>query len=1210
MKKILFILSIFSVVLLGALELYVQSDAFAVRIRPYVIGPLQDVLGPQAQIGWIRANFIPMYLEVRDISVPDARGEQAVAVRKIKVHIDPLPLLLKKVKLPAIDIIEPRIQAERSREGEVNVLTLIDHIRSNIARMQTEGPSRFEMVLRTIRISQARISFTDLNSSAQLSVSDVNIIARINIVGESAKVAFNNSAVRLITPAYPEVSGRVRAALVYDRGSLHVDSFELSTADAAITASGSAGPFPNAKLDMKLRVRSGPQTIGKFANFMKPLRRQKQPEPRIDASATIRGKLSDPEISGTCRFSAIPFRDLLLQNASFSFDYRNKNMAISGANWKISRGDKTVLIESINATMGYGNQGLNISHFDIHAGDLVVQLTGRADTSRGFDAVLNAKSSGKNKTLSFLTALPLEGEVGITGNLTGPFTDPLFDGTFTAGPVTIRGVTITSVEGRLQYRKKKVSLASADIHQQTSRYLFDGSVDLTGKEPVYDARLKVLRSDVVSIVAMFSGPLPLHMNITGELSFNGTVHEYTGSGRLALDAGSAYGESFKKGTISASLVTNKISFPQVFLQKGSGTVKASGWIGFDGTYAANLESQNVRLSEIDHMASLPIDGQFDLTVSSSGSFAHPRVMASMEIDHLLYRQTDIGKVTTGAQISNGVLLFTSWFAGDRAGVTGRLALRQPYAWSAEAKIHSDDIDPFLVAGNKEYSGRLKVIAEGRMSVHGTGSSMSEMYGTASFEHLGLVVGDYRIDNEAPASFAFNGGVLDIKSLDFSGPGTKISITGGAELMKDMDFKFTGTANLSLLRLLFREVEYVNGTAEVKLTVQDEWKNPDVIGSLLLKNGDIKIKDVPQRFSSLNGKINFSKDRIVADSLSGSMGGGTFHISGYAELTSFALQNFSVKASFENVTVHYPEGLTSTLSGALNYDGDAATQSLTGDVAIKHALYDQRADWKSMLVPIGKGLSQKKKADIGWIGETQINIRFHGKDTIMLQNNLAKMPLDVDMFLRGTVNQPQLLGRVEARKGTVYFRQNDFKIVHASADFVDPNRLNPILDIQAEIVVRQYRVTLAVTGTADRAVVVLLSDPSLPDQDIVALLALGKTSTEIKGRENEVGMSEAYYFATGQLQDVVESRAKTLTGLDRFQVDPYVNKGDVTVPRVTVGKEIVQEKVYATYSSNVGATTPEQIFRIEYILNKHYALSAERNELGDTGVDIKYRFEFK
>ena len=211
----------------------------------------------------------------------------------------------------------------------------------------------------------------------------------------------------------------------------------------------------------------------------------------------------------------------------------------------------------------------------------------------------------------------------------------------------------------------------------------------------------------------------------------------------------------------------------------------------------------------------------------------------------------------------------------------------------------------------------------------------------------------------------------------------------------------------------------------------------------------------------------------------------------------------------------------------------------------------------------------------------------------------------------SVNNPQLLGRIEARKGTVYFRKNEFKILSASADFIDPNRMNPVLDIQAETQVREYLIRLAVTGTAERATVTLISDPPLIDSDILSMLALGKRGSELKGKETGVGVGEAASFATGQFQDIFERRARGLTGLDRFQIDPYVGKSDASVPRVTVGKELIQNKVYVTYSSNVGATTPEQIFRIEYILDKHFSLVGERNdEMKNNGADIKYRFEFQ
>jgi translocation and assembly module TamB len=209
-----------------------------------------------------------------------------------------------------------------------------------------------------------------------------------------------------------------------------------------------------------------------------------------------------------------------------------------------------------------------------------------------------------------------------------------------------------------------------------------------------------------------------------------------------------------------------------------------------------------------------------------------------------------------------------------------------------------------------------------------------------------------------------------------------------------------------------------------------------------------------------------------------------------------------------------------------------------------------------------------------------------------------------------VNHPQLLGRIEARKGAIYFRKNEFKILHASTDFVDPNRMNPVLDIQAETQVREYLIRLSVTGTAERAVVTFISEPSLGDTDILSLLALGKKGSELKGKESGVGVGEAASFATGQFQDIFERRTRSLTGLDRFQVDPYISRSDTSVPRVTVGKELVKNKIYVTYSSNVGASAPEQVFRLEYLLNRNFSIMGVQNDMGNSGADIKYRFEFK
>jgi autotransporter translocation and assembly factor TamB len=1210
MKKIVIIISIVLFIVLIGSELYIQSDAFSRKIRPVVLEPLRELLGPEARIGVIKAHVILPSLEVRDISIPDESGRDAVVIRKIKAYINPLPLFLKKVRLPFISIIEPRIYAVRSQDGTINLTPLIDRLRANAVRSGSGEASGFSLLLRNLSLKRGRIEYRDELTSVQFSTQDLNVKARVYLSQDRFTTSIRSSRIRVSTPAYPEISGKFSARAEYDKGRVRLNKAELSTADAAIAVSGIAGLLPESALDLKVSGRSGPQVIGRFFDFLRPAVKKGRTS-RFELLTLIRGTRTDPVIEGTVKATHFPFKNYLLRDGALSFAYQDGYFEVTGRKWKLTKRDEHLFIDAIDAALVYSRGGIDIMRLDLLARDLSLHGDGRADPETGFDVHLNAVSSGKGKAISFLTGQSVEGAVNVSGLLSGPLLSPQFNGDLLAGPVTVRGVLFSLVKGRIEYDDKELKLSSVEIREGTSRYVFDGSVDMGAGETVYSARLKVLKSDVVNIVDLFYKQLPLKLSVSGELTFQGKAREYTGSGFLALDAGVAYGESFTRGAITTKLSTGKVSFPQVVLYKEQGMVKGTGWISYsDRTYSADLESLGVDLSAVDYLSRTTFGGPFELDVHSSGSFTSPFVKASLDTDELSCRETSVGGLSMALEIKDFLFSLSTALTEEKGDLSIQWALKRPYTWTVEAKVNSDAIDPFLVAGEKEHSGAAIFVADGKMTAHGKGRDTSSIAGEAVFRKLGVVTGDYRIDNDSEVKLSVKNGEIEATSLNLIGPGTRVGVTGDAELFSKLDIALTGSVDLSLLKILYREVEHASGLAEVKLAVRGDWNTPDVEGELQLLNGEVKIKDIPQRFTALNSTIIFSEGRIVTESMSGEMGGGTLSASGWAQLTGTAVQDFSARASMKDVTVRYPEGLTSTLTGELFYDGDSSEQSLSGDVTIKRARYNKRIEWKTMLVEIGRGLYQKRKTDVGWIGDTLINVRFHGSDDILFQNNLAKMPLNVDVFLQGTVNYPKLLGRIEAREGSFYFRKNEFKILSSSADFVDPTRMNPVLDIQAETRVREYRIWLAVTGTAEHAQITLISEPSLIDTDILSLLALGKKGSELYGKEKGVGVGEAASFATGQFQDIFERRASSLIGLDRFQVDPYVSKSDTSVPRITVGKELMQDKLYVTYSSNVGADAPEQLFRLEYLLDRHFSIVGEQNELGNTGADIKYRFEFR
>ena len=224
MKKTVIIILIVLLGLVAGIEVYVQSDAFALKLRPLVIEPLKELLGEDATIGLVKAHFFPPYLEVRDISIPDAGGNEAIAIRRIRAYLNPLPLLLKKIRLPSISILEPRIYVERAKDGTINLSPLFGRIKTNMAHKESEGASGYHLLLSHLSLTKGRIEYKDGRTSLHLSMSDFNMTVNVDSSQERFTTRIGKSRYHVSEPSYPEISGNFRATAVYDRGRTHLDA--------------------------------------------------------------------------------------------------------------------------------------------------------------------------------------------------------------------------------------------------------------------------------------------------------------------------------------------------------------------------------------------------------------------------------------------------------------------------------------------------------------------------------------------------------------------------------------------------------------------------------------------------------------------------------------------------------------------------------------------------------------------------------------------------------------------------------------------------------------------------------------------------------------------------------------------------------------------------------------------------------------------------
>ena len=84
-------------------------------------------------------------------------------------------------------------------------------------------------------------------------------------------------------------------------------------------------------------------------------------------------------------------------------------------------------------------------------------------------------------------------------------------------------------------------------------------------------------------------------------------------------------------------------------------------------------------------------------------------------------------------------------------------------------------------------------------------------------------------------------------------------------------------------------------------------------------------------------------------------------------------------------------------------------------------------------------------------------------------------------------------------------------MNASADFTDQNRINPVMEIVAQTIVKGYNIRLSLEGQMERFNLSLVSDPPLEETDILSLLTIGQIGKQLKGLEGESEPARLLHF---------------------------------------------------------------------------------------------------
>lgn len=843
------------------------------------------------------------------------------------------------------------------------------------------------------------------------------------------------------------------------------------------------------------------------------------------------------------------------------------------------------------------------------------------------DITANGTVDTEKKTLGFKSrlfsenvsdlALPyyseIKGRLEFTGEISGTFDDPKISGRTTLTNPVIEGYRSDSMVADFSYQKKLLDLREAVLRSSGEEHIVKGKISFPeAKElfelrmPVYNLNASVKNAEFGKAVQIFYRDFKAAGRMNADIKIESKERELLISGKAMIDRASVYGIPFDSASGVFAYANKEFSLKQVGITKGKSVLTGEGKILPDERFSFKALSDKLFMNDFG-FSYMPDDSVVSLRSEGQGTFENPDITLDAKVAGGKFKGKEIGEGSITAAIRNRNISVNASLSNEKIKLKGTGHLDSKLPWSAELNILPGRYDFLISSVLKDVPEDLQLNLDGRIDMKGDRNNITA---TAKINHLTLSLFGQTLSNDSHIQFSVNNRKLSLSAFAIKSGTTSFRLQGGLEIGKEYDIVVDGSSSLSPLKGLTKKIGYLKGDTDFVFSVRGKWEKPEINGGMNVKDASFGLRDYPAYLSSINGYLYIDADKIVLHRLSGKIGGGDVNITGIVYLKAFSFKRFYLEAGLDNIPATLAKDFTVNFNGNLLYKGTLDAQSITGDIKINRAFYKQMVEWRSwLLTPKAK---EKLQAEASAFEKAELNVRISGSENISIDNNVARAPFSIsgDMIVKGTISKPVLFGRIESKEGYVYFRNNEFRIIFASVDFADPNRIKPVVNLTAETNVKGYNIRLNLEGMMDHFNLALSSDPHLEEMDILSLLTVGQVGKELKGIAGGIGAGEATSFITGKVQDVVEERLRTITGLDRFQVESSYSTTTSTVsPKVTVSKRLIGDKLFVTYS-NVLSSELEQVLKVEYLLDKNISLIVIRDEIGSVGGDIKFRFEFK
>lgn len=325
---------------------------------------------------------------------------------------------------------------------------------------------------------------------------------------------------------------------------------------------------------------------------------------------------------------------------------------------------------------------------------------------------------------------------------------------------------------------------------------------------------------------------------------------------------------------------------------------------------------------------------------------------------------------------------------------------------------------------------------------------------------------------------------------------------------------SGNVRMKELRLeryapLLPALHHLGGRVDVDLKLAGTTANPDVLGSMRLSGGTMALKNPSiGRIEDAEVIVDFKHDRLSLSKGSARLGGGEVAITGDGMMKD-GKAAYTFRAKGEHLLLWRDDSMIVRASPDLSITGDGKDWKLAGSLPLVESIFARDVEFlpigRSFTVPTAPSLPAfsappAPPADTK-VGSLALDVLVEMKDPLLIRGNVARGQVTGSARVIGTAAEPQVEGGFVLTDGVARLPLSVLRVPRGEVIFQPGRGFIPEIRATGRSKIPPYEVSVNVSGPANNVQAHLSSEPPLPPNEVLALLATGSTTNALEDPAN-------------------------------------------------------------------------------------------------------------